>query len=57
MDTEIVTQQEVLDFQRLCKEVKGVTLSFEEAREQAVKLVQTFDLIANGLLTQKKGLN
>ena len=51
IQTELLTNDEILDFQRICREVKGMVLTYEEAKEQALRLVQAFDLLLDNKLT------
>lgn len=41
----MLTKEEVEEFRRLALKVKGIDLSYEEAEEQAEKLILAFDLI------------
>lgn len=54
--TRYLTKEEVEEFQRLCKVVKGINLTYEEAEEQASRLIQAFDLITDNkyLLESRK---
>jgi hypothetical protein len=51
LSTGLLTEKEILDFQRICQEVKGIALTYNESKEQALRLVQAFDLLLDNKLT------
>lgn len=54
METELLTKEEILNFQKLCKEVKGIVLTYQEAEEQAIRLLQTFDILLDKEMVVEK---
>ena len=42
-----LTPEEIVEFQKLCKDVKGITLSYEEAEDQATRLVMLLEALDN----------
>lgn len=44
-----LTDDEILEFQGLCKECYNLNLTLEEAREQGFKLAMAFDLMLDNL--------
>ena len=43
--TQYLTDKEILEFQKLVLQIHHKKLTFEEAKEQATKLVMAFDLM------------
>lgn len=41
-----LTPEEIVEFQKLCKEVKGITLTYEEAEDQGSRMVMLLEAIS-----------
>lgn len=42
-----LTHEEIIEFQKLCKKVKGITLTHEEAEDQATRMVMLLEALGN----------
>lgn len=49
-----LTQQEILEFAQIVKKTKGIDLTFEEAENQASRMVKLAYLVMNNLPIENK---